>query len=293
VPILQTREGRVSYLVEGSGPPALLLHGAGVVGEGWRPQLDALRDRFTLITLDNRGIGASPLPPGPVTIERMAADALAVMDALDVRRFQVAGHSMGGLIAQELALTARTRVASLAFLCTFAHGRQGAQLTPAMLLTALRMRVGTRPMRRRAFIELVMPDSYLDQVDRAELAERLRALFGYDLAKQPSIAVTQVRAMSRYDAGERLASLAGIPTLVVSATEDRIARPEFGRELAGLIPGARFVEIPAAGHAVTIQCAEAVNELLAQHWAETGEGSRSGNQASVGAADLRARRITS
>jgi 3-oxoadipate enol-lactonase len=295
VPILQTSTGRLSYLVEGSGPPVLLVQGAGIVGEGWRPQFDELRDRFTVITLDNRGIGASTLPAEPLTIERMAADALAITEALDIPRFHLAGHSMGGLIAQEVALRARDRVASLAFFCTFAHGWQAARLTPAMLLTALRMRIGPRPMRRRAFTELVMPASYLQQVDRAELAEHLRALFGYDLAEQPSIAIKQVRAMSRYDAGERLASLGGIPTLVVSATEDRIARPGFGRELAALIPGARYVEISDAGHAVTIQCAGRINQLLVDHLseAEAAAGDVSSAHADNAPGRSRARRITS
>ncbi len=270
MPFVEIENGRVFYATAGDGPPVLLIHGAGVVGEGWRPQIDGLSDRFRIVMLDNRGIGASTLPAGQLTIEAMAGDALAVMDALGIERFHLAGHSMGGLIAQEVALTAPGRVDSLAFLCTFAHGWQGARLTPAMLLTALRMRIGPRAMRRRAFTELVMPRSYLNRIDRTRLAERLRVLFGYDLASQPSIAITQVRAMSSYDASARLARLAGIPALVVSAAEDRIARPEFGKELASLIPGARFEEIPDAGHAVTIQCPDAINGLLARHFSAAG-----------------------
>ena len=72
VPIIETRGARISYLVEGNGPPVLLVQGAGLVGEGWRPQIDGLGDRFTLVTFDNQGIGASTLPPGRRTIEDMA-----------------------------------------------------------------------------------------------------------------------------------------------------------------------------------------------------------------------------
>ena len=71
--------------------------------------------------------------------------------------------------------------------------------------------------------------------------------------------------MSRFDAGGRLSGLAAVPTLVVSATEDRIARLEYGKELASLIPGARFVEVANAGHAATIQRAEEINALLLEH----------------------------
>jgi 3-oxoadipate enol-lactonase len=135
-----------------------------------------------------------------------------------------------------------------------------------MLVTALRMRIGTRPMRRNAFLELIMPSRYLRQVDRTALAEQLRPLFGHDLAEQPSIAFRQLRAMSKYDASSRLAELGHIPTLVVSASEDRIAAPPKGRSLAALIPSAHYVEIADAGHGVTIHRAAEINALLAEHF---------------------------
>ena len=92
-------------------------------------------------------------------------------------------------------------------------------------------------------------------------------LFGHDLADQPPIVMKQLRAASRFDASARLGALAHIPTLVVAATHDRIALPAFGRALADAIPGARYVEIPDAGHGCTIQCADRVNALLVEHFA--------------------------
>ena len=198
-------------------------------------------------------------------IPDMATDALALMTLVGIERFHVVGHSMGGLIAQEMALRQPARIASLAFLCTFAHGPQGARPSLGMLLTALRTRIGTRRMRRHAFVELVMPIEYLRKTNRAQLAERLRPLFGRDLADQPPIVMKQVRAMAKYDAGDRLHLLGAIPTLVVSAAHDRIARPAFGRELARAIPGAVYVELANAGHGVTIQHANEVNDLLSAH----------------------------
>lgn len=265
MPFIDSRGARLHYFVEGDGPPLVMVQGAGVIGEGWRPQMDALRSRFTIVAFDNRGIGQSTVPPGRLCIEDMALDVAAIADTLRLERFHLAGHSMGGLIAQQVALSTPERILSLSFMCSFAHGRQAATLSMAMLLTAIRMRVGTRVMRRRAFTELILPSSYLQGVDQAALADRLRPLFGHDLASQPLFVMQQVGAMSRFDAGARLSALAGVPTLVVSATEDRIARLEYGRELAALVPGARFVEIGNAGHAVTIQRAEDVNALLLEH----------------------------
>ena len=258
----------ISYARTGSGPAVLLLQGVGLVGNGWRPQIDALARRFTVVAVDNRGIGASTRGDGALTIETMADDAIEVMDAEGIQRFHLAGHSMGGLIAQQIALTAPARVMSLGFLCTFLRGAQGARLTPSMMMTAIRMRVGSRAMRRNAFMELVMPDEYLKTVDRARLAEDLRPLFGHDLAEQPPIVMKQLRAMSRFDVSSRLHELAPIPTLVMSAVHDRIAIPAYGRALADAIPGAKYVRWLAAGHGVTIQCADGVNEVLTRHFDE-------------------------
>jgi 3-oxoadipate enol-lactonase len=101
--------------------------------------------------------------------------------------------------------------------------------------------------------------------------------YGHDLAEQPPVVMKQVRAMSRYDASARLKELGHIPTLVISASGDRIALPRYGRELAGLIPSARYVEIADAGHGVTIQRAREINDLLEAHWlaATTREASAS------------------
>ena len=172
---------------------------------------------------------------------------------------------MGGLIAQQVALSRPGSVISLGLLCTFHVGRQGSAMSLPLLLIAIRSRIGTRRMRRHAFVEMVMPRNYLDTVDRAALCEGLQGMFGRDLADQPPILMQQVKAMSKFDVSGRLPALAHIPTLVMSAQHDLIARPEYGRALAGAIPGSRFVEMPDAGHAVTIQCAEAVNALLAAH----------------------------
>jgi pimeloyl-ACP methyl ester carboxylesterase len=245
-----------------------MVQGAGVIGEGWRPQIDALKDRYTLIWIDNRGIGQSVVTAPRLTVEDMAADVLAIADAERLERFHLIGHSMGGLIAQQVALTARPRVLSLALLCTFLIGRQGAAMSPALLVTAIRSRIGTRRMRRRAFVELVMTPQYLRGVDRDALCEGLKGLFGRDLADQPPVVMRQVRAMSKFDVSSKLASLSGIPTLVLSAEHDRIARQEFGRALAAAVPGATFVLVENAGHAVPIQCAGEVNAILERHLAQ-------------------------
>jgi aminoacrylate hydrolase len=269
---LERSDATVHYLTEGSGPPLVMVQGAGVVGGGWRPQIEALRHRHSIVALDNRGIGKSTFRGRTLTIDDMAGDVLAVADAEGFERFHLAGHSIGGLIAQAVALQARARVLSLALLCTFARGRDASRLAPDIVWIGMRTRLGTRAMRRRAFMQLTMPDAYLRTADQPRLAAELATLFGHDLADQPSIVMQQLRAAARFDVSSRLRELAGIRTLVMSARHDRIAPPRFGRALAAAIPGARYVEIDTAAHAAPIQCAGEVNALLAEHLAEAGNG---------------------
>ncbi|AHG93012.1 alpha/beta hydrolase fold protein (plasmid) [Gemmatirosa kalamazoonensis] len=264
---IERAAARVAYSTTGAGPAVLLVQGVGIVGEGWRPQIDGLAGHHQVIAFDNRGIGASTLGRGPLTIDALAADALAILDAEGIERCHVVGHSMGGLIAQAIALAQPARVASLTLMCTFPDGPSGARLTPSTLVASLRTRIGTRRMRRQAFLELVMPASLLRATDRDALAASLAPLFGRDLAEQPPIVMRQLRAMTRFDVRDRLGELAAVPTLVASAAEDRIAPPVRGRALTASIPGARYVEFSNAGHGLPIQYPHAVNLLLAEHFA--------------------------
>ncbi|HEX8245578.1 MAG TPA: alpha/beta hydrolase [Longimicrobium sp.] len=262
---VEHRGCRLAYTVRGSGPPVLLVQGVGVAGAGWTPQVDALSPEFRCLAFDNRGMGMSQPLGAPVTVEQMAEDARVLMDAEGWTQAHVVGHSLGGPVALELALGARDRVRSLSLLCTFARGRDATRLTAWMLWVGLRSRIGTRRMRRNAFLQIVMPPSALAGADRDGMAEKLAPLFGHDLADQPPVAMKQLAALRAYDATPRLGELAGVPTLVVSAAHDPIARPESGRALAAGIAGARYVEFADASHGLPLQRADEVNALLLEH----------------------------
>jgi pimeloyl-ACP methyl ester carboxylesterase len=255
----------LAYQIRGAGAPAIFIQGVGVHGSAWTPQLDALASNFECLAFDNRGLGRSQPLGCPLTIEQMAEDTLALMDARGWPSAHVVGHSMGGLIALRVALEARSRVRSLSLLCSFPRGRDPLRITRTMLWTGLRTRIGTKAQRRRAFLSMVMPPSALAGTDWAALARELEPLFGHDLADQPSVVPRQMTAMARHDVTPRLSELAGLPTLVVSAEHDWLAPPKIGRAMAAAIPGARFVEIPDASHGACIQHAAQINALLLEH----------------------------
>lgn len=262
MPTLKRPAVEIAYELSGSGTPVLLIHGVGVAGEAWRPQIDALSADHQLLSFDNRGIGRSQPCRGPISIEAMADDALALIDAAGWDSAHVVGHSLGGLVAQQLAIQHPTRVRSLALLCTFFRGAEATRLTPRVLWMGLRTRLGTRASRRRAFLRLLFPASFLRSGDPAELAAETGAILGRDLADQPAVVSRQLRAMASFDVTHHLHELAPIPTLVVSARHDPIALPEFGRRLAHRIPGAVYEEIADAAHGWPLQFPDRANTRL-------------------------------
>ncbi len=259
---------RLAYAVAGSGAPVLMIQGVGVHGGGWLPQVQGLSDSFRCLTFDNRGIGASRLFTGDLTVPRMAEDARAVLDAVGWESAHVVGHSLGGLVAVALALEHRARVRSLSLLCTFADGKAVAPLTLKMMWFGMRSKLGTRRMRRRGFLRLVMPAAALAQEDPDALAARVADLFGHDLADQPPVVGPQLKAMRASNVVPRLGELAGVPTLVMSGAHDLIAPPKLGKQLAGGIPGARYEEFADAAHGLPIQFPERTNALLRDHFSK-------------------------
>jgi pimeloyl-ACP methyl ester carboxylesterase len=253
------------YSVRGSGTPILFIQGTGVHGSGWGPQVDEFQREHRCITFDNRGLGLSRPRGAGLSIERMARDGLAVLEAAGAKQAHVVGHSLGGLVALQLALLEPARTQSLALLCTFADGQAPAR-GAGIFWTGVRSRLGTARMRRHAFLELILPPEKLRGLDRDALAAELAPLFGHDLAEQSPIVLAQIAAMRACDLRARLAELASVPTLVVSTALDRIAPPALGRALAFGIPGARYVEIAEAAHGVPITHAARVNALLREHF---------------------------
>ena len=264
--VLEHRGCRLAYEIAGEGPPVLWIQGVGAHGSCWRPQIEGLAERFACLSYDNRGIGKSQPKGMTITVPQLAEDASRLIEAAGWESAHVVGHSMGGMVALQLALDFRQRVRSLFLSCTFARGQQVAPPTPRMIWLGARSRIGTRSARRRAFLGLVLPDSALAREDAATLARRLEPLFGHDLADSPPIVSAQLRAMRAANVRPRLGELAGLRCLVVSAVHDPIAPPRLGRALASGIPGARFVCVEDASHGLPIHRADTTNRLLEEHF---------------------------
>ncbi|MDX6216995.1 MAG: hypothetical protein QOG99_2579 [Frankiales bacterium] len=249
----------IAWYDEGSGPAVLMVMGLAYPAAAWHRQLPALAQRHRVITVDNRGAGATGLVPGaPYTVETMTDDLLAVLDAAGERQAHVVGISMGGLMAQELALSHPERCLSLTLISTHpgtAHG-----VWPQEVVDFLQARLGM-PADERA--EFSIPFNYA--------AATPRALMDEDLAwREAGTAGPEGYAAqggtAPWSGWERLPSMT-VKTLVLHGAQDRLVVPANGEKLASAIPDAKLVLVEGANHLVTTDQADQLNALLLEHFA--------------------------
>lgn len=229
----------------GEGTPLLCIMGMSGSRTHWRGEfLDVLgRDR-PLILFDNRGVGESGRVEEAFTMEQMAADSVAVLDAFDRDRADVFGVSMGGMVAQQLVLADPDRVGKLVLGCTYAGGPEG-ELTPPE--TAERIQAGwssgSLDQILRTFWEINVSESF---AAAAEEFERFREVA---LASRAAMRVIQLQlgAIGGHETAGRLAEIDS-PTLVVHGTEDQMLPDVNGERIAAAIPGARLELLEDVGH---------------------------------------------
>jgi 3-oxoadipate enol-lactonase len=229
----------------GNGAPLLLIHGLGANLTHWgEPFLAALEGDFELLLYDHRGVGRSAPAQGAVTVGGLADDALALLDALGVDDAHVLGVSLGGMVAQELALAAPQRVRTLTLGCTSCGGTQS-KPTAAEVVQRLTAAVLSRDRERmlRTGFELVVSHGYATDPAHyaafAEAAERYPATVPALLAQQA--------ALDAHDTYARLRGLR-VATLVIHGSDDELMAAINGDLVASLIPGARLERLDGVGH---------------------------------------------
>ncbi len=248
----------------GDGPPLLLLNGYAATKDDWDPGfLEALGGASRVICPDHRGIGGSPALPGETTIAAMAADALALADALDLEAFDLAGWSMGGMVAQEIAATAPERVGRLVLLSTD-HGGPDAVLADPAVWTRLIDHGGSPREQATRLLSLIFPPELGAVIDEqfGEIVAAARA------ALPEETLFAQERAIDAWHAaphGERTARITA-PTLVAAGTEDVVIPPANAGLLAGALADAHAQTFPGGGHAfmaqVPVDLAATINGFL-------------------------------
>jgi pimeloyl-ACP methyl ester carboxylesterase len=264
MPFTELRDARVYFDSAGErGTPVLLIMGFGVPGHMWLNQIPALASGHQVAWFDNCGAGQTTRSRRwPYTMHDLARHGVGVLDELGWAEAHVVGVSMGGMIAQEMALSFRGRVRSLSLVVTHAGGLRNL-IPPARSLWEFgRGFLGPSQGRAETLERLIFPEEYLRNADIARLRTALRDQVVNAAPARDRLA--QVAAVLTHRTEARLPGLK-TPTLVIKAGRDRLVRPSACHKLHTLIPGSRLVELDDAGHAVLHQCADRLNQALLTH----------------------------
>jgi len=233
------------YERSGGGDPLLLIQGMSAAHQSWgRPFLAALEDSFECIVFDNRGIGGSSPTEHPFTIAELAADTCGLLDALGLDRAHVLGISMGGMVAQQLALVHPERLLSLTLGCTYCGGPGSLLLDPADFQNlAEAMASGDRERVVRVMWELNLSPGF--RADESRFAEF--AAMAQSVQVPEETMKLQMQAVVTHDTHARLPELE-TPTLVIHGTDDRVLPYPNGELIASLLPNANLQTLTDTGH---------------------------------------------
>ncbi len=264
--IVNALDGRTRLYWEstGTGDPVLLIHGLGLSGGAWWRTVDTLAGSMRVITFDHRGIGQSESLTYAYTTEAMADDAVSILDDLEMERVHVYGFSLGGMIAQQVALRHPDRVQSLVLGGTHSGGRRVAVPDPEVM--TFFQRRATMPSEQAAWASVPYnygPRSRATQADRIgeDIERRLTNPFNEHAYR------AQLLAGSLHNCYRRLSRIR-TPTMVVHGARDRIIPVANAHMTAQLVPGAELRILEEAGHLYPTEepaVDEAIGRFFASH----------------------------
>jgi len=255
VPLTDAPGFRMYYEEHGSGFPLLLINGLGSDHLEWLHQLPSFSGSFRVVVFDNRGTGRSAVPPGPYTTAQMADDAAALLGFLGFGRAHVLGVSLGGMIAQEVAIRHPDRVEGLVLGCTGPGGTLSIRPSPEAM-AAFALAKGDDP---EGELRRMIPFLYTDACCR-ERPEEIEGFVRRRLENPtpPEGYLAQLAAAVTHDASGRLEQIRA-RTLVITGDADRLVNRENSVRIAVRIAGAKLVVLPGAPHRLFAENAAAFN----------------------------------
>jgi len=254
----------LSYLSAGtvsSGRTVVFLHAFPLHAEMWEPQLRAVSEGWAALAPDFRGFGASTpdgagAARGDASLEDYAADVVALLDALGVRRAALCGCSMGGYAALSVLRRFPGRVNALLLADTRATADSDAAKTSRAAMLDLLDREGPHAVAAEMRPKLVGATS---RSERPDVLAAIDSLMGRATARGIGFAIA--RMVTRPDATEALAAFRG-PVCVVVGAEDTLTPPAEAASMAAMVPGAALVTIPRAGHLSNLEAPDAFNAAM-------------------------------
>jgi pimeloyl-ACP methyl ester carboxylesterase len=262
MPVLDIGEVQLSFERSGSGAPLLMIMGMSGTARHWgEPFLEDLRDQFELITYDHRGVGQSSKMNGPFTIADLANDAAGLLSALELDSVHVLGISMGGMVAQELALTHPHMIRTLTLGCSYCGG-EGSSLTSQEVLQKLAGAAmsGDRERALRTAWEANVSEQVAEAGDLYEVFHQI----GLKNAVAMEVILAQSQAISAHDTSTRLSSL-HMPTMIVHGTEDQMLAVTNAYAIKSHLPDARLEILDGVGHLFFWELPDRSAELIIEH----------------------------
>jgi 3-oxoadipate enol-lactonase len=257
VPHTETCDPRLYYEVHGQGDPLVLVMGLGIDSVGWLPQLKAFSASYRTVVFDNRDVGRSDYVDASYSLGDMAGDVLRLCDELSLGSFHLVGLSMGGMIAQHLALAAPERVRTLTLCVTMGGaGRYGAER--ARILGEMAAR-GSFEDHVDTLMTLTMSEGFYERPEQVDYLRRM--MVDHPHPQRPEGFRRQAEAVGGHDVRDRLAELS-MPVQVIGAERDVLVPVWKSEELAELIPGARLEVVDAAPHGVNLEHADEFNRTV-------------------------------
>lgn len=245
MPLARAGNLELEYYVEGQGPPLLMIMGFGGQASSWgEPFLDRLRPHFTLVRFSNRGTGRSSRPQAPFSVRDMADDAVAVLEAAGFERGHILGVSMGGMIAQELAINHPRSVLGLVLGCTLPGGPLSVTASPEVVTDLL----PTPGLSREEQVRKTWP-----VITSAEFFERGRDFLeemlwvGLETPTPVETLMLQAAAVQGFDAYDRLPQVQA-PTLIIHGDADRLVPVENAHILQRRLLNSQVEVLVGAGH---------------------------------------------
>lgn len=246
------------YEVHGDGEPLLCVMGLATDTLAWSLQVPAWSQEYRTIIFDNRDVGRSAYVEGDYAVADMARDALALADALGLDSFHLLGMSMGGMIAQEMALAAPERLRTLTLVVTFGGGGRWARERARLWLKDAAGRT-----REDMVDELLLLCLSEQAFENAGFVTFLRnMMLANPHPQRPEGFARQLMATTRHETRDRLGRLE-MPVHVIGAEHDVLVPVWKSRELAGLIPGAELTVLEGAAHGCNLERAEEFNRVVA------------------------------
>jgi pimeloyl-ACP methyl ester carboxylesterase len=251
----------------GAGEPLVFLHGFLFDGRQYAAQVEALREDHRCITIDFRGQGRSGPTRGGFQIEQQAADVLEVLRQLELDGVHLVGLSMGGFVAMRLAARTPERIRSLTLVNTSAAPHARSKFPKQLALAGVARVTGVSPAPILAGIESEMyGEAFRHDPATAAVRDEWRARWAR--ADRVALVGTLLGFMIRPDMRPELPGITA-QTLIIAGAADASLPPRYSHEMHELIPGARLVEIPGAGHSSPVEAPEQVTQALREFLAST------------------------